>query len=72
MKQHILMARILFKSWRVIFPILKPTTVTVIILTGIRIWNDYLLPSLVVNQEGMYICLYKCIISLVSTRFNGN
>lgn len=40
--------------WRVIFPILKPTTVTVIILTGIRIWNDYLLPSLVVNQEGMY------------------
>ena len=40
--------------WRVIFPILKSTTVTVIILTGIRIWNDYLLPSLVVNQEGMY------------------
>ena len=48
------MARILSNLWRVIFPILKPTTVTVIILTGIRIWNDYLLPSLVVNQEGMY------------------
>lgn len=40
--------------WRVIFPILKPTTVTVIILAAIRIWNDYLLPSLVINQEGMY------------------
>lgn len=40
--------------WRVIFPILRPTTVTVIILTAIRIWNDYLLPSLVVNQKGMY------------------
>lgn len=40
--------------WRVVFPILKPTTVTVIILTAIRIWNDYLLPSLVINQEGMY------------------
>lgn len=40
--------------WRVIFPILKPTTVTVVILTSIRIWNDYLLPSLVINQEGMY------------------
>lgn len=40
--------------WRIVFPILKPTTVTVIILTAIRVWNDYLLPSLVINQEGMY------------------
>lgn len=40
--------------WRVIFPILKPTTVTVIILNAIRLWNDYLLPSLVINQKGMY------------------
>ncbi len=40
--------------WKIIFPILKPTTVTVIILTAIRVWNDYLLPSLVINQEGMY------------------
>lgn len=39
--------------WRVIFPILKPTTVTVIILNAIRLWNDFLLPSLVINQEGM-------------------
>lgn len=40
--------------WRVVFPLLKSTTITVIILNGIRIWNDYLLPSLVINQEGMY------------------
>jgi len=40
--------------WHVIFPALKPTTVTVIILSAIRIWNDYLLPSLVINREGMY------------------
>ncbi len=40
--------------WQIIFPILKPTTVTVIILNAIRIWNDYLLPSLVINQRGMY------------------
>lgn len=39
--------------FRVILPILKPTTVTVIILNGMKIWNDYLLPSLVVNQQGM-------------------
>lgn len=39
--------------WHVIFPMLKPITVTVAILNTIWIWNDYLLPSLVINQEGM-------------------
>lgn len=38
--------------WYIIFPILKPITVTVGILNTIWIWNDYLLPSLVVNQPG--------------------
>lgn len=38
---------------KVILPMLKPTTVTIVILNGMKIWNDYLLPSLVVNQEGM-------------------
>lgn len=35
--------------WRVIFPILKPTTVTIAILEAMWVWNDYLLPSLVLN-----------------------
>lgn len=39
--------------WYIIFPILKPITVTVAILNIIYIWNDYLLPSLVINQEGL-------------------
>ncbi|WP_101772571.1 carbohydrate ABC transporter permease [Peptostreptococcus faecalis] len=39
--------------WYIIFPILKPITVTVAILNTIWIWNDYLLPSLVINQVGM-------------------
>lgn len=38
--------------WRIIFPLLKPIAVTVGILNTIWIWNDYLLPSLVINQEG--------------------
>ncbi|WP_226527649.1 carbohydrate ABC transporter permease [Metabacillus niabensis] len=38
--------------WYIIFPILKPITVTVAILNIIYIWNDYLLPSLVINAEG--------------------
>ncbi|PAB00545.1 carbohydrate ABC transporter permease [Enterococcus canintestini] len=36
--------------WHVIFPMLKPTTVTVAVLNTMWIWNDYLLPSLVINS----------------------
>ncbi|MFO1446276.1 carbohydrate ABC transporter permease [Bacillus sp. Bva_UNVM-123] len=39
--------------WYIIFPMLKPITVTVAILNTIWIWNDYLLPSLVINKQGM-------------------
>lgn len=35
--------------FRVVFPILKPTAITVAILQAMWIWNDYLLPSLVLN-----------------------
>ncbi|MCD8510230.1 MAG: carbohydrate ABC transporter permease [Bacillus sp. (in: Bacteria)] len=36
--------------WRIVFPMLKPITVTVIILNVIQIWNDFLLPSLVLTN----------------------
>ena len=35
--------------FQIIFPILKPTTVTIAILEAMWVWNDYLLPSLVLN-----------------------
>ena len=35
--------------FRVVFPIMKPTTITVAILEAMWVWNDYLLPSLVLN-----------------------
>lgn len=35
--------------WRVVFPLLSPITTTVAILNIMWIWNDYLLPSLVIN-----------------------
>ncbi|WP_233879488.1 carbohydrate ABC transporter permease [Virgibacillus halodenitrificans] len=35
----------------IIFPLLKPITVTVAILNVIWIWNDYLLPSLVLSEN---------------------
>ncbi len=36
--------------WKIVFPILKPTTMTVVILDVIWIWNDYLLPSLTLKS----------------------
>lgn len=40
--------------FRIIFPILMPTSVTIAILNVLWIWNDYLLPSLVLNKEQYY------------------
>lgn len=39
--------------WKVVFPMLKPIHITVASLNVIAIWNDYLLPSLMVNKTGM-------------------
>ncbi|WP_143808002.1 ABC transporter permease subunit, partial [Oenococcus oeni] len=38
----------------IILPNVKSMTGTVIILNAMKIWNDYLLPSLVINKDGMY------------------
>lgn len=37
--------------FRVVLPIMKPTCITVTILQAMWIWNDYLLPSLVLDQK---------------------
>ncbi|MGG0473168.1 carbohydrate ABC transporter permease [Priestia aryabhattai] len=36
--------------WKIVFPLLKPITVTVVILNSLWIWNDFLLPSLVLQD----------------------
>ncbi|MDA3940165.1 MAG: carbohydrate ABC transporter permease [Spirochaetia bacterium] len=36
--------------YRIIFPLLKPITATVLVLNGIWIWNDYLLPLLILGK----------------------
>lgn len=41
-----------FRTFReIIFPILKPTTATITILDVMMIWNDFLLPLLMVNSR---------------------
>jgi raffinose/stachyose/melibiose transport system permease protein len=32
--------------WRIVFPLLKPMTVTIVLLNSLWIWNDFLLPLL--------------------------
>ncbi|WP_410512842.1 carbohydrate ABC transporter permease [Paenibacillus sp. BR2-3] len=40
--------------FRIILPMLTPTSVTIAILNVLWIWNDYLLPSLVLTREEYY------------------
>ncbi len=39
--------------FQIVFPLLKPIIVTVLILNGIWIWNDYLLPFLMLGSNGV-------------------
>ena len=41
--------------FRVVFPILKPTAITVAILNAMWIWNDYLLPYLILGTDNKTI-----------------
>lgn len=51
--------------FKVVFPILKPTTVTVAILNAMWIWNDYLLPYLILGSS------YKTIPVAVQLTMQG-
>lgn len=37
--------------WRIIFPMLRPVTATVTIINALWIWNDFLLPRLVLTRD---------------------
>lgn len=53
--------------FRIIFPLLKPVQVTVLILNGIWIWNDYLLPSLMLGLNGKIKTLPIAVQSFVGS-----
>lgn len=40
--------------FKVVFPLLKPTTTTLVILNVLAYWNDYLLPSLVLGRKQLF------------------
>lgn len=54
----------------VVFPILKPTAITVAILNAMWVWNDYLLPYLVIGLSTKYKTIPVVVQMLVGS--NGN
>lgn len=54
----------------IVFPILKPTIITVAILNAMWIWNDYLLPYLVIGLSTEYKTIPVVVQMLVGS--NGN
>lgn len=40
--------------FRIVFPLMKPTTATLTILNVLAFWNDYLLPSLVLGRRELF------------------
>lgn len=40
--------------WYIVFPLMTPVTSTVAVLLGLQIWNDFLLPLLVLQKPAMY------------------
>jgi raffinose/stachyose/melibiose transport system permease protein len=53
--------------FKIVFPILTPIIVTVIILNSIWIWNDYLLPLLVLGSGNMVQTLPLAVASFVGS-----
>ena len=56
--------------FKVVMPLLKPTAVTVAILNAMWVWNDFLLPNLVIGQDERYRTIPIVIQSLIGS--NGN
>lgn len=55
--------------FRIVLPILKPTAITVAILNAMWVWNDYLLPTLVLGGE--YMTLPRAIQGVLTGSYGG-
>lgn len=66
-------ANIFQMFFKVVFPLLKGTTVTVIIVNGMWIWNDYLLPFLVIgNRDGVKTLTLELYFARLTSGQYGN
>ncbi|TLG72767.1 carbohydrate ABC transporter permease [Culicoidibacter larvae] len=53
--------------FKIIFPILRPITVTVVILNGIWIWNDFLLPVQILGKGNAIQTLPIAVVNFVGS-----
>jgi len=53
--------------FKIIFPLMKPVQMTVLILNGLWIWNDYLLPSIMLGLNGRIKTLPIAVSSFVGS-----
>ncbi|AJY74530.1 carbohydrate ABC transporter permease [Paenibacillus beijingensis] len=53
--------------WKIVFPLLKPMVVTVILINSFTIWNDFLLPNIMLQKPG-----YGTVQLAVSTFFGDH
>lgn len=53
--------------FRIIFPLMRPVQMTVLILNGLWIWNDYLLPSIMLGLNGKIKTLPIAVSSFVGS-----
>lgn len=40
--------------WRIVFPLLKPMTVTIVLLNCFYMWNDFLMPSIMLQSKSLH------------------
>ncbi len=53
--------------FEIVIPLLQPTLITVLILNGIWIWNDYLLPLLILGSAGAVQTIPLAVTSFVGS-----
>ncbi len=53
--------------FKIVLPLLKPIFVTLLVLNGMWIWNDYLLPSLVIGTAGTFQTLPMAVMFLAGS-----
>jgi len=53
--------------FEIVMPLLQPTFITVLILNGIWIWNDYLLPLLILGSAGAVQTIPLAVTSFVGS-----
>lgn len=50
-----------YTFWRIVFPLLKPCTATVIIFNGLGVWNDFQTPLLLGQVKTITVGIYSAI-----------